>query len=95
MRPALRLLLAREGFNGVRRTPLLFSGSGFVYSPAIIAIAPSPFQSLQVNSLSMLIMPRNERRAWGGGAAVRGGARGLEGEKQGSEGEKHLSEKEK
>lgn len=55
--------------------PCLF-GWGFVYSPAIITIAPSLSQSPQVNSLSRLIMPRNERRAWGGG--------GLEGESKGA-----------
>lgn len=58
-------VLTRKGFNSVRRALSFLAGLGFVYSPAIISIAPSIFQPLQVNSLSVLIMPRTERRAWG------------------------------
>lgn len=85
-------VLTRKGFNSVRRALLFLAGLGFVYPPAIISIAPSIFQPLQVNSLSVLIMPRTERRAWGWwGSGCVGICRGKRG-KERSRREKHLSE---
>lgn len=52
-----------------------------------------PIQRLQVNSHSVLIIPRNERRSWG--AKGEEEHKSFQREKQRNEGAKHLSEKEK
>lgn len=85
-------VLTRKGYNGVRWALSFLAGLGFVYYPAIISIAPPIFQPLQVKSLSVLIMPKTERRArgWWGSVWV-GICRGKRG-KERSRREKHLSE---